>query len=490
MAENPLKQLESAAKGAIRSVVNFAMDGTNGWGSLQRGKTDSIFGRQPMDVLRRAAFHNVFDTLFLKLDDFHFVVADKTLQKVIGKLADNVFPRGTVFTHEDKGTNELLLDIIRQTKFDLKSEKIVTESSLMGYCGLRSVYDTLLGRWLLEVKQKEYLIIETVEGVPDEIVALGVEWPVERKEGGRTYIYWKKERWTNETYEFWPEKREGPHGKPKFLPGEATTEPSVYGEIPITLVPHFFDSGCHGTGVVSEDEILTVKNLLRLHHKRHFGHLKYMDPNPVIKNRADKGQPLDMGIGKVIDLENFDEKLPVDIQLLEFAGMPESVKDEFYHHVKALYDAAGLKAPPLEQIEKPGTNNSGVALRLIDKDDAKTIESLRDNGYSQVVRHFEKILRMGANMSLPEYSGITLDNPESWTVTAKFPAFFPPTDEEIGLKLSNMRQAKLPPEIMGPMVAALFGIEDEKATQQIIENLKEQAELEKPTALGAFGGGA
>ena len=491
MPENPLKQLETAAKSAVQTVVDWSYGTRLGTQTNQGGKTDPIFKRQPLDVLRRAAFHNVFETLFNQVDDFPFVNPDKNLKNVIKKLANNIFPRGTTFRladKENKPGNDLLLKILKDVKFQLKTETIVNEAALMGYCGIRTVYDEFIDQWIYEVKPKEYLVIETSEGNPEDIIALGLEWPVTRMENGKQKRYWAKERWTNLIYQTWPLKPEGVQGKPKFDPEDAITEDNNYGEIPITLVPHEYDPYCFGKGVVNEEEVMTVKSLIRLHHKRHYGHLKYMDPNPIIKNRSNPGEPVNMAIGVAIDIQAADEKMPVDMTLLEFAGMPDSVKDEFYDHVKDLYGSAGLKAPPKEDLMKTGgVETPGIALRLLGKDDADTIETLRDNGYSQVIRHFEKMLRMGANLGLTEYSAINPENELTWEITAKFPCFFPPTDDEIAIKLANMKAAQLPPEVVGPMIAALFGIDDEETIRQIINRLDQKEEEERTVMMAGIG---
>jgi hypothetical protein len=482
---NPLEPLAQAAKETAKGVVRSIVEGSFGpntfRGNNQTGKTDNVFQNRPMDVLRRAAYYSVFDTLFLQGDKFPYINPDKTLKKVIGKLSCYMFPKGTTFKIEDDGANDLLQAIIEQTKFQLKTESIVTEAALMGYCGLRTVYDSYLQRWIYEVKPKEYLVIETMPGIPEEIVAIGMEWPIDRQANGKTKRFWKKERWTVDTYQVWREKPETTEGKPRFKDEDLEfTEPNNYGEIPYSIVPHFYDADFFGVGVVNDEEILTVKSLIRLRHKRHFGHLKYMDPNPVRKNHANPGEPLDMSIGNVIDLTQGDENMPVDLSLLEFAGMPDSVKDEFYDHVKALYEAAGLKAPPKEDVVKAGTDVAGVALRVLEKDDAETIATLRDNGYSQVLRHFEKILRMGKNLNLPEYSGINTEDPEALKITAKFPDFFPPTDADISLKLANMEAANLPADVMAPMVASLFGIEDPVVIQKIQQGIEDKRAALEP----------
>lgn len=474
--QNPLEALEGAAKTNVQNLVNWAFNGgKRNMDSNQKGKTDGVFKKQPMDVLRRAAYHNVFDSLFVHgCDDFPYVTPDKTLEKVIGKVAFNMFPRKTAFTCAEEASNALLKKVLEQTKFDLKTEPTVKESALMGYCGLRSVWVDDIQKWLLETVQKEYLVIESMPGIPGEIVAIGMEWPVERKEGKATRIYWKKERWTKDLYQVWPEKAQPSEGKPEFKPEEAKEEPNNYGEIPYTIIPHMYDAKLHGVGIVGDSEILFVKSIIRLRHKRHFGHLKFMDPNPIRINHSNPDQPLDMGIAKVIDLQQADPNMPTDLKLLQFAGMPESVKEEIYDNVKALYEAAGLKAPPPEDVFKAGTDVSGVALRIRDKDDADTIETLRDGGYSNILRHLEKILRMGATLGLPEFSLINPENPETWTVAANYPDFFAPTDEEITAKLMNMKMADLPPELAGPAIAALFGYEEKDQIDAIT-----QAQIEK-----------
>lgn len=484
---NPLESLENAAKTAVRNTMGWAMGSRRWVDPNQKGKTDTVFAKQPMDVLRRAACNNVFESLFAhSIDSFPYVVPDKTLKKVIGRMAFSMFPRQTVFLCEDEASNNLLVDFIEKTLFDLKTENIVEEAAMMGFCGLRTVWVDELKKWILEVKPKEYLVIEAYPGVPGEVLAIGLEWPVERKENGKTRTYWKKERWTNEEYQVWAEKSETLDGqKPTFKPEEAITEPNNYGEIPYTIVPHIYDAARHGVGIIGEEEILAAKALIRLRHKRHFAHLKYMDPNPVRKNHADPGEPLDLGIGQVIDLQQVDENMPVALELMEFSGIPESVKDEIYDHTKAIYEAAGFKAPPPEEVFKVGSQSSGVALRIRDKDDADTIQTLRDGGYSNVLRHFEKVLRMGARLNLPEYSVINPEDPKTWTVTAIFPDFFAPTDEEIAVKLANMRTAELPADITGPMVAALFGIEDPEQIEAVTEKRRQHETAFSPGALNA-----
>lgn len=489
LVENVLEATAAAAKGAVQNTVDWAY-GPNTWKrNRQQGgdKSDPVFNAYPLDTLRRAAYHSVFDTLFQSPDPsgYPYVVADKTLKDVVDRLNNLIFPTGTVFKPTNDALEELLEGILKQTRFQLKTEKIVEESAVLGYCGLRSVWDADAQAWLYEIKPKEYLIVETPEGKPEQIDAIGLEWPIIRVEKGQARRYWKKERWTLETYEVWREKPEKTSGqKPEFKPEDLeSSEPNTYGELPITLVPHYFDPECQGFGIVGPEEVLSAKALIRLHHKRHFAHLKYMDPNLVRKNHADKTEKVELSIGAVIDIQQVDEK-PVDLVLLESSGIPESAGDEFYEHVKSIYKAAGLKPPPQhDDTIKTGTNSSGVALRLLDKDDFETIKTLRDNGYSQVTRHFEKLLRMGARLGLPDYAGINPEDAESYGITVKYPDFFPPTDDEIALKLANFKAANLPANIMAQMIGALFGIEDPAIIKQIADGIDKERDLLEPTPL-------
>ena len=480
--------LASAAKGTVRSTVDWAF-GPNKWTQSNRkgsGKSDPIFQRYPLDTLRRAAYHSVFDTLFETKDPsgYPYVVPDKTIKDVVDKLNNLIFPTGTVFKAVNHALENLLDGIVKETKFQLKTEEIVEEAAVLGDCALRSVWDAEKACWLFEIKEKEYLIIESPQGKPEQIDAIGLEWPIIRVEKGQARRYWKKERWTLELYEVWREKVEKTDGqKPEFKPEDReSSEPNTYGELPITLVPHYFDSDGYGHGIVGAEEILSAKALIRLRHKRHFAHLKYMDPNAVRKNHSDKTEPVDLSIGAVIDIQQVDENMPVDLTLLEYSGIPDSAKDEFYDHVKAIYKAGGLKAPPPDdETFKTGTSSSGVALRLLDKDDFETIKTLRDNGYSQVTRHFEKIFRMGKNLGLPDYAGINPENAESYGITVKFPDFFPPTDDEIALKLANIKAANLPSSIAAQMIATIFGIEDPAIIQQIQSNIDAERAMLEPT---------
>ena len=481
--DNPLLQLKTAAQGLVRNVVASSFD-SYGYRISRNGcDTDDVFSKYDMDTLRRCAYRNVFSKLFLTKDQFPYVTPDTTLKEVINKLKDNVFPTGSRITSEDDTINQLVQKIIAESKFRLKAEEIVEESALMGYCAIRSVFNQSLNRWVLDIKPKEYLVIERVPGTLDEYEAIGMEWPIDR-DGKR---YWQKERWTKAVYQIWPEILEKVDGKkPVFDPEDAVTEPNNYGEIPYTLIPHFYDSHEIGRGIVQEEQVLSVKALIRLRHKRHYGHLKYMDPNPVIKNRRDAGDPIDLSIGKVIDITSQDENMPVDMQLLEFAGMPDSVDGEKLDHVASLYRAAGLKPPPPED-QNPnaaGTSTAGVALRLLDKDDAKTIETLRDNGYSNVIRHFEKLLRMGKNLNISEYASINTEDEDSYRLSANYPDFFPPTDQDVAMKLANMNAAALPIDIKTRMIASLFGIEDEKELAMLKQELEDKKNLEQALLQG------
>ena len=476
---NPLQQLEEGAKQTVRTINDWAYQKRP---TKQAGLTDPAFERYPLDVLKRAAYNNVFGRLFVQTDDFPWVTPIKTLQWVVGTLENNMFPTGTKLSVVDNKTNELLQGLLQSSKFNLRAEKIVSESALMGYSGLRTVWSAEYQKWIFEVKPKEYLVIESAEGLPEQIIAVGLEWPIDRLDAkGRTVRYWAKERWTNETYERWVEKKATAEGKPLFKPDdEKTVEPNTYEEIPITIIPHFWDPDLYGTGVVQEDEVLTVKSLIRLRHKRHFGHLKFMDPAIVRINHVNPEESIDLGIGGKVDIRQSDPEAPTDLKLLEYAGMPESVKDEMYDLMKDLYSAAGLKPPSKEEVDKAMTNDSGVALRLRDRSDAETIKTLRDNGYSEVLRHYEKVLRMGARLNLPDYRMINPDDKEAWSITAKFPDFFPPTPEEVQTQIFTMKAAKLPPELMAPKIAELFGIEDEQHIKMIQESI--QAELDMQEA--------
>lgn len=188
--DNPLLQLKTAAQGLVRNVVASSFD-SYGYRISRNGcDTDDVFSKYDMDTLRRCAYRNVFSKLFLTKDQFPYVTPDTTLKEVINKLKDNVYPTRSSITSEDDTINQLVQKIIAESKFRLKVEEIVEESALMGYCAIRSVFNQSLNRWVLDIKPKEYPVIERVPGTLDEYEAIGMESPIDR-DGKR---YWQKER--------------------------------------------------------------------------------------------------------------------------------------------------------------------------------------------------------------------------------------------------------------------------------------------------------
>lgn len=466
-----LKGIEDLAKSGVANVIKWSMTGQ---------KETYLMPRQPKDdVLRRAIYNGELSRVFpdwpRQLPDEPLLMPDKAVEWVVDKFATNMFPAGTVYSVADERVNDLLQHIIEVTRLEMKTKEICKEAALMGYCGLRSVWSEKLNDWITEVKPREHLRIETDPFCREIIVANGVCYPIEK--GGK--IYWYKERWTKEEYWLWPLKEGGLGGQePEFKPEDAIVTPHAFGDIPITLVFHEFSSSCIAESAVSSKDILESKALIRLRNKRHFAHLEHLDPTLVITN-DESGKPIRRGVGAIIRLSSGDKESPASAELLESSGIPESVKEEITDLISNIFRSAGLTPPNEDEIMKAGTDMPGVALRIRDKGEATTIDGLRLKGYSQVLRHLDKMLKMGARTrKTPEYFAVVESNKETWSVEAKYPPFFPPTDQDILLKQQILKASHLSAKEKAEREAQFMGVDSPEEIQIMIDNIETEAEQE------------
>lgn len=464
-----------AARSGIRAVVNFAYQN-----AVQVERQREL----ALDALRRAAYTNNLDDLFEgkwpKGPDVRekLLMPDMTIRQMVDKFATNIFIKGTAFSGADETKTVLIQDIIKATTLNQKLTDITTEAALMGYVGLRSVWHTELNNWVIEIKPKEEIRTER-DG--ERITAIIIQyqfWDTDK------VLKWYREKWTDAEYTLWePIKVTGMNRnqEPDWEKAKFSTEINTFGEIPITLVSHQYSQTDIGIGVVRKDDIDLAKALVRLKNKRHFAHLEHMDPTVAVLNGSDDDD-VERGVGAVIRIRANSSELPPNVQLLEMAGVPDSVKDEIMEHVVNFYKNAGLTPPSEDDIFRTGTTSSAVALRVKDTDESKTMETLRDDGYSAVAQHLEKLLRMGARTRKhPDYAqvGINPDDPESYKVVVKYPPFFPPTPEEQMTTLQTLRQSHLSAAEKAKREAQIFLIEDQAEIDEIQANIEQEQELQQ-----------
>lgn len=464
------------AKNSIMSVINWA---NNGQTYIPSATPDEM-------ALRRAAYDCNFKVLFPDwtklLPHEPLLTPDKTIEWVVDKFATNLYPSDTSYQTADQTTTELLQQIIEQTLFVMKTDTICQEAALMGLVGLRSVWSDLKQQWLLEIKPREQLNIVTDPDSRDIITAIEVSYPLTQN----NKYYWYKERWTDTQYFKWPLKEVAQYQKtpPEFKENEASVEPNTFGEIPITLVWHTYDPDCLGDAAISCKDILDAKCLIRLRNKRHFSHLEHMDPTVVVVN-DDGDSKIRRGVGQLIRVKSPEPRVQADVKLLESKGVPESVKDEILETTRNIFKSAGLTPPTDDDIISAGTDVAGVALRIRDKGEAETIKTLREKGYSQVLRHLDKLLRMGARTrKLPAYSAVNLADSATWSVEAKFADFFPPTDQDILLKMQILKMSHLSDKEKAEREAQYMGVDAPEEVQAIMDNLAHERDLMEANTVG------
>lgn len=448
-----------------------------------------------VDGLMRAAYNNALPALFggvqASASGKPMSTPDFSFRNVIRVFRRNVFPKDTVWriTNDASGKQwDAVQDVLATMKFKQKLNYVVEEASLMGYCGLRTVYDNDTAKWYMNVVRKEQLEITKDPKHQEDIIAIGVVWYSE--EGGKTYAH--KEKWTKELFYTWPRKEVGSLGAPKFNDKEASTEPNTYGEIPITIVPHLYDPWNVGRGALRHDDILAAQSLVELRDKRKRAHLQFMKPPVVRKNHDDVGSPVCLDPDAVIDLTTGEGEHEADLFLLESQGVPESAIVEIKEWVDGIYDNAGLTPPSQrENFAAGGVVKSGVALEILTEEEEKTINDLRDDGYSEVTRHVEKIVRMGlalkGDAATPFASLKTLASAPNPFIELVFPAISSPSDADISEKISMLRDSHLSAEEKAKREAQVFGITDEAEIGEIQANWEEAAKIAEPTVPN-FGG--
>lgn len=466
-ALNAMTTAVNSATNAVSSIFKTKLGGKTATGGH---KTDPIFQFKNRDTLARAAYACDINTLFRNKDVEPYLVYDTTVAKVVNKLAALTFPLGTSFRLDVERNDDPLLGILKETDFYTKTQLVVQEGALMGWCALRSVYSE--GRWITEVKQKE---MTEPTYVGDKLVMIAF-YAVREKDGKR---YWRKESWDFLEHKTWAEKPESRQGvRPEFKEEDAIVVPNPYGEIPATIVAHRTGVGLIGLPVINEPEIGAQKALVRLRHNLHTAHVKHMSPPVVRKNHSSPGDPLEVGANDVIDIEDGGNDRVCDLKLLEFTGIPESVRHELYDHECLIYSAAGLKPPPADENPTVGTNNSGTALRVLHKEDLDTVEELRAKSYDKVAKHLELVLRMAARIG--EVDGVDPDNEDTWRVVVSFPEFFPNTEQDNQAALMTLNMAELPPALKAPRVCKVLGITDENEVALLLSHYESQQAMMEP----------
>jgi hypothetical protein len=467
MLGNVYGAVTQAAKNIIQNGVSWAFN-------VQASQITAWHEFMDDCNLRRAAFDNNFGVLFKEWNHpkERLLIPDMTIKQLVLKLAINMFPSGTNFTTADKASTELLQTIMENTRLHLKLKHVVEEAAINGFCGLRSVWSDELNEWVIEVKPYEHLEVVTDAEFAEIVRAIYVCFPLAPQPGQPRM--WFREKWTATEYWRWPLTPEAVPGvRPLFSDEDRgiSVETNTFGEIPITLVHHEYDPERIGQPVITEDGIKLARALIRLKNKRHYAHLEHMDPTLVTKN-APAGQEFQRGVGAHINLVAEDDQ-EVGAELLTFEGLPESVQLELDDHIETLFRNAGLTGPKLEEVMKSGTEVSGVALRIRDKGEEDTINTLRLQSYSKVLNHLEMLLRLGAKTrKKPEYRAINPDKQETWQIEADYPEFFPLTPQEILDEMAILEQSHLSAQERGRREAQLLEVDHPDEIQAIIDNLE------------------
>lgn len=471
-----LEAAQEAARQKAQEVIEWALNAPN----LTRAYADKCSPAQ----LKRAVYDCTFDILFpywkAQLPNEPLLTPDRSIEVAVKRFAFNMFPAQTVFNVVDEKLNELLQDINKQIKLDSKCEQIVSEASLMGFVALRSVWSDLVNGWLLELKPFEQTTVEYHPTAHDIVLSVTFSYPM--------YIglkkYWYKEKWTNDEYWEWPLVEVGRQvqAEPNMPDKRAIIVPNTFGEIPVTIVYHRYCAHTPGQSAFNDKDILNAKALVRLRNKKHLTHLEHLDPSLVVVNNS-SNEPIKRGAGAIIRLKSDDPNAPASAELLESAGVPESVDKEINDHVVAIFKGAGLTPPSEEEILKHNkTDVPGVALRIRDKGEATTIETLRIKGYAQVMRHLEKLMRMGAfTHKTPEYSTVNLSDPTSYEVSAKFPPFFPPSDQDVLIKMNILKMSHLSAKEKAEREAQYLDVESIEEINEIQSNIEAEKVLMEPT---------
>ena len=427
---------------------------------------------------RRAAYNNDLNVLFpdwnLQNTKERLLMPDMTIRNLVKKFAVNIFPNGTTFNANDETANKILQGIILETKLKAKLPIIVTEAGLNGYCVLRSVWDEVDSQWVIEVKPAEYSEVHFDENSTEKVAGISFCFPVMR--GGKKF--WYKEKWTKEKYQIWPEKPEVIEGqRPKFNDDDRgiVVEVNTYGDIPCTVVWHQLSTETYYAPLIRDDDIWLAKSLIRLRNKRHYAHLEHGDPTLVIKNN-EGSEPIQRGVGATIKISSADQH-DAEASLLEMSGLPDSYRQELIEGVKDLYDSAGLTPPSDEETFKAGVQASAVALRIRDKGEVDTIEGLRETAYSQVLVHLKKLLLMGKATKKTNLYKELIDNESPYEVTAKYPDFFPKSDDEILVGLSVLESSHLSAKERGEREAQLLGVTDQTEIKEIIANIEQDKDI-------------
>jgi hypothetical protein len=466
--------LATAAKSAVVGVTDWAYGKTAApWSRIN--KADDTTSRAPLSVMQRAAMASDFNTLFQTVPLAQYVVPDTIVNDVVNVFTSNMFPKGTRLACADEQSGDTLVQVLEQCRFEKKAEAIVKEAATVGWMALRSVYLNDSQSWLLELKEQEFVQVETEEGNAENITAISLLWPVDLN--GKAA--WRKERWTKELYQAWPATPARNDEIPEFKDDKKAEELNPYGEIPITLVHHEPDAKGYGKTFIDRQAIGFTKALIVLRNKNFSGQCKIEDPTLKVTNASEGASEIAVAWAtkNVITVSASDTNSPTTVDALTFANSTEGFKNSIHDYVKGIYNLAGLQPPPMDDQIRTGANVAGVALRALDAKDAKVIESLRDNSYSAVLRHFEKVLRMGKALNLPDYAFVKPEDPLSYKITATFPDFFPPTEQEKTQRIANIEQMPLPALIKAQKLAALEGIEDEDVIAEMVQLIEEKQGL-------------
>lgn len=473
------------AKTAVRKVVS-ALAGGN---SLA---TTTAPDELDIDGLMRAAYLNALPTLFGGVKESAsgrpISTPDFSVRNVIGKFRKNMFPKDTVWRiNDDKDGKQwqAVQAVLDTMRWKQKLNYIVEEAALLGYCGVRTVYDDENKQWHMDIIRKEQLEIQKDPDHRSEILSVAVTWQTTNEKGE---VLAHKEQWTKDFCFTWPPiKIGGLLGAPKFQEKDKQSEPNNYKEIPITIVPHRYDPWAIGRGALRHDDILAVQTLIELRDKRKRAHLQWMKPPLVRKNHDSIGEPVCLDPDTVIDIRTGEGEHEADLFLLESQGVPESAIVEIKEWVDFIYDNAGLTPPSqIENFAAGGVVKSGVALDILTEEEEETINDLRDDGYTEVSRHVEKIIRMGlalgGNAATPFMGIKATATPQGGFISLVFPSLTTPSDAEISETLQVLSDSHLSTEEKAKREAQIFGITDETEIQEIQANWEESKKLTLPTA--------
>lgn len=435
----------------------------------------------------RAYYEDDLDVIFKKVDkDNRPCIPSGLCQSIIDRSVSYLFPEGTTAKIQDEALDKLLQSILQKTKALEKLDMIGVEGHVTGTVGLKSIWLSDEKQWTFDIQCIESLIIDHDPLNAEKISAIRIRFRFIRQENGLDKEYWYQEQWTETDYTEWNPIPVVPGQVPEFKPEDINQEksgPHGYGEIPITLICHQLQLDTPlGKGEIDKRMRKFSRALAISLSKTGVADQLIQTPAYVRKNSANKDKITVKPAG-VIDVDTNGEGDP-DFGPLEQHEVPES-SFKYQDKLKAMaFEAAQVTNPDIEKEMKAGGTISSVAWKAFNLPFMKKIKKLRVRyGEAGVEAHFEKILRMGKALNLPEYGSVNLEDDASYNVELVYPPFFEPTTAEKQEEVTLYQTANLPAEEEAKRVAGVFDITDEALIQAIQDEIEEKKELEKPTPL-------